>query len=97
VLDERALRAAVLTVDESTAYRVWSEVLARANVRRPPSEEELALLRRMRFADGMRGVLALVAAGGTLAALAAGVRLMMDTKLQGVETQPGEAARRAGA
>jgi hypothetical protein len=97
VIDEQALRAAVLTVDESTAYRVWSEVLARANVRRPPSEEELALLRRMRFADGVRGVLALVAAGGALAALAAGVRLMMDTKLQGVETQPGEAARRAGA
>lgn len=80
VLDERALRAAVLAVDDLAAYRFWNDGLSRMGVARPPADEELALLRQTRFADSMRGVLALVAAGGGLAALAAGAWLVMDSK-----------------
>lgn len=80
VLDERSLRAAVLAVDDLTAYRVWSEGLSRVGVRRPPADQELALLRQTRFADGMRGGLHLVAACGALAALAAGLRLALAAK-----------------
>lgn len=79
VLDERALRAAVLTVDDLAVYRVWSEGLSRTGVARPPADEELALQRQTRFADSMRGVLGVVAATAALAGLAAGARLLMDS------------------
>lgn len=95
VLDERALRAAVQSVDDLTAYRVWSEGLARAGVRRPPAEEELALLRQSRFADGMRGILHLVAACGALATLAAGLRLWLAAKPSGSRDKPGNVAEHA--
>ncbi len=75
VVDDAALRSAVLSADDLTVYKAWTEGLSSAGVRRPPADEELALVRRARFADGMRGVLHAVAAGGALAAAGAGLVL----------------------
>lgn len=96
VLDERALRAAVLSVDDLTVYRVWSEGLSRERVRRPPADEELALLRQTRFADGLRGMLHIVAACGALATLAAGLRLFLASPPSGSSVQSGTTAPAAG-
>lgn len=95
-LDERALRAAVLSVDDLTVYRVWSEGLSRERVRRPPADEELALLRQTRFADGLRGVLHIVAACGALAALAAGLRLVLSSLPSGSGGHSGTTAPNVG-
>jgi hypothetical protein len=89
VLDERSLRTAVRAVDDLTAYRVWSEGLSRVGVRRPPADEELALLRQTRFADGIRGGLHLVAACGALAVVAAGLRLALAAKPPRTSATPG--------
>ncbi|MEI6239561.1 MAG: hypothetical protein WCR51_04170 [Planctomycetia bacterium] len=97
VLDERALRAAVLSADDLTVYRVWSEGLSRTGVRRPPADEELMLLRQSRFADGMRGVLHLVAACGAVAAIAAGLRLALASKPVASGGAPGKTAGHVGA
>lgn len=74
-VDEALLRSAVLAADDLTIYKVWTEGLSRAGVRRPPADEEQAILRRARFADGMRSVLNLVAAGAGLAAAGAAIVL----------------------
>ena len=71
LVDDAVLRSAVLSVDDLAIYKVWTEGLARAGVRRPPADEEQALLRRARFADGMRNVLHVVAAAAALAAAGA--------------------------
>lgn len=79
-VDDALLRSAVLAADDMAIYRVWSEGLARASVRRPPADEEQVLLRRARFADSMRSVLNLVAVGAGLAAAAAAIVLRSATR-----------------
>lgn len=78
--DEALLRSAVLAADDMAIYRVWSEGLSRSSVRRPPADEEQVLLRRARFADSMRSVLNIVAAGAGLAAAAAAIVLRSATR-----------------
>lgn len=75
VVDEALLRSAVLSADDLAIYKVWNEGLFRAGVRRPAADEEQALLRRARFADGVRGVLHTVAVGAALAAAGAALLL----------------------
>lgn len=70
-VDDALLRSAVLSADDLAIYKVWSEGLSRAVVRRPPADEEQAILRRAQFADGMRSVLHIVAVGAALAAAGA--------------------------
>jgi hypothetical protein len=71
--DDAMLRSAVLSADDLAIYKVWNEGLARAVVRRPPTAEEEVILRQARFAEGVRGVLNIVAAGAALAAAGAAV------------------------
>jgi len=70
-VDEALLRSAVLSADDQAIYKVWTEGLSRAGVRRPPADEEQVLLRRARFADSMRTILHGVAAAAALAAAGA--------------------------
>lgn len=70
-VDEALLRSAVLSADDLAIYKVWSEGLSSAGVRRPPADEEQAVLRQARFAEGMRSALNIVAAGAGLAAAGA--------------------------
>ena len=79
-VDDALLRSAVLAADDMAIYRVWSEGLSRASVRRPPADEEQVLLRRARFADSMRSVLNIVAAGAGLAAVAAAIVMRSATR-----------------
>jgi len=74
-VDDALLRSAVLLADDLAIYRVWSDGLSRAGVRRPPADEEQAILRRARFAEGMRSVLNTVAAAAGLAAAGAAIVL----------------------
>ncbi|MFM8379741.1 MAG: hypothetical protein ACKOB1_10510 [Planctomycetia bacterium] len=74
-VDEALLRSAMLSADDLAVYKIWSEGFSRAGVRRPPADEEQVILRRARFADGMRSVLNLVAAGAGLAAAGAAIVL----------------------
>lgn len=79
-IDEARLRATVLSVDDVAIYKVWSDGLSRAGVRRPPADEEQVLLRRARFADGIRTMLHIVAAGAALASGAAAMTLFGPTR-----------------
>jgi len=75
VVDERSLRSAVLAADDLEIYRVWSQALSHAGVRRPPADGEQAILRRARFVEGVSGVLHVVTAGAALAAVGAALVL----------------------
>lgn len=79
-VDERALRAAVMAADDMAVYRGWSGELARATVRRPPADQELAVLRQARFFGSLARGLSVVAAAGFLAALAGGGMLMLGPR-----------------
>ena len=79
-IDERSLRSAVLSADDMAIYTIWTEVLAKTGVRRPPSDEENALLRRSGFADGVRSILHLVAGCGAVAAGIAAAMLWCTPK-----------------
>jgi len=70
-VDDAVLRSAVLSADDLAIYRVWSEGLSRAGVRRPPAEEEQIVLRRAQYAEGMRSVLHTAAVGAALASAGA--------------------------
>jgi len=70
-VDDAVIRSSVLSADDLAIYRAWSEGFSRAGVRRPPADEEQVILRRARFAEGMRGVLHTVAVAAALAAAGA--------------------------
>lgn len=74
-VDEALLRAAVLSADDLAIHKIWSEGLSRAGVRRPPADEEQAVLRQARFAESMRSMLNFVAVGAGLAAAGAAIVL----------------------
>lgn len=81
-VDEGALRAMILSADDLTVYRGWTGELCRARVYRPPADQELAVLRRARFAGALSRGLSVVAGVGLLAALAGGGVLLLAPRRQ---------------
>lgn len=93
-IDEQALRAMILAADDLAVYRGWTGELSRASVYRPPADQELAVLRRARFAGALSRGLSVVAGAGLLAALAGVSMLLLAPR--GAVASTAEAAGTSG-